>query len=317
MRLVQDRMMLRADEIDFGAYVEATAGTERVRPAKDYVLEMADRLGKPRIGDDGDALPWCDKDRIAFRPGELTVWAGVNGHGKSMMSGMCAVQLMAVRRKVCIASLEMRPERTLERMLRQWTGYNPNGVWASHPEAITSLRELYADFAGQADGTLWIYDQQGTVKAETMIGVARYCGEKLGMQHIFIDSLMKCVKGADDYNAQKDFVDAMCAAAKDFGMHVHLVHHIRKLENELKVPGKMDIKGAGEITDQADNVLVVWRNKTPPEKRKETDPDCLLICDKQRNGSGWEGMLKLWFDAESQQYTEVRGQAINFMDRCA
>jgi twinkle protein len=309
--------MLRPDVIDFGAYVATTEGTERVRAAKDYVDEMALRLGEGRAAESGDALPWIDKERFAFRPGELTIWAGVNGHGKSMMSGMAAVQLMAQRKRCCLASLEMRPERTLERMLRQWTGYNPGSEWARGGEAVAVLRGLYKDFAMQAVGTLWLYDQQGTVKSDTMIGVARYCGEKLGMQHLFIDSLMKCVRGADDYNAQKDFVDALCAAAKDYGMHIHLVHHIRKLENELKVPGKMDIKGAGEITDQADNVLLVWRNKTPVDKRKDGDPDCLLICDKQRNGSGWEGAVKLWFDHESRQYTEARGAAINFMDRCA
>lgn len=309
--------MLRPDVIDFGAYVAATEGTERVRAAADYVQEMAQRLGQPRAAEIGEALPWGEKGRFAFRPGELTVWAGVNGHGKSMLSGMVAVQLMAKRQRCCVASLEMRPERTLERMLRQWAGYNPTAEWGGHPQAVAKLREVYADFAGQADGTLWLYDQQGTVKSETMVGVARYCGEKLGIQHIFIDSLMKCVRGSDDYNAQKDFVDALCSAAKDYGMHVHLVHHIRKLENELKVPNKMDIKGAGEITDQADNVLIVWRNKTPIDKRREGDPDCLLICDKQRNGSGWEGVQKLYFDARSQQYTEAQGEPINFLDRCA
>jgi len=309
--------MLTPDMIDFGAYIEATEGTERVRNAAEYVREMAAALGQPRADDQGDALPWGSKDRIAFRPGELTIWAGVNGHGKSLMSGMCAVQLMAQRKRVCVASLEMRPQSTLGRMLRQWTGFDPWAEWAQQPGSIANMRQLYADFAGQAEETLWLYDQQGTVRADTMIGVARYCGQKLGIQHLFIDSLMKCVKGTDDYNAQKDFVDALCAAAKDFGMHVHLVHHIRKLENELKVPGKMDIKGAGEITDQADNVLLVWRNKTEPKKRQPDDPDCMLICDKQRNGSGWEGAIKLFFDHESQQYSEIKGESINFSERCA
>ena len=309
--------LLSPDVIDFGAYIAATEGTERVRNAADYVREMSARLGAGNRDDFGDALPWGPTNRFAFRPGELTVWAGVNGHGKSMLSGMCAVQLMAARKRVCVASLEMKPQRTLERMLRQWTGSNVGGEWVSHPEAVATLRQLYADFAGQAADALWLYDQQGTVRSDTMIGVARYCGEKLDIQHIFIDSLMKCVRGADDYNAQKDFVDALCAVAKDCGMHVHLVHHIRKLENELKVPGKMDIKGAGEITDQADNVLVVWRNKTEAKKRQPDDPDCLLICDKQRNGSGWEGVMKLYFDPESQQYTETRGESIDFADRCA
>lgn len=308
--------MLRPDQIDFRSYCNVTEGSERVRPAADYITEMASMLGKPRAAQAGDPLPWDAFEKIRFRPGELTIWAGVNGHGKSMLSGMVAVDMVARGKKVAIASMEMRPVVTLERMLRQWTGYDPSSDWAMMASSVKELKQLYGDFAMIAKDRLWIYDQMGTVKAETMIGVARYCGGELGVEHIFIDSLMKCVRGSDDYNAQKDFVDSLCAAGKDTGMHIHLVHHIRKLDNELKPPGKMDIKGAGEITDQADNVLVLWRNKNPPAKRTETDPDAVLICDKQRNGSGWEGAIPLYFDYESQQFRDAKDVRIRFEDRC-
>ena len=43
---------------------------------------------------------------------------------------------------------------------------------------------------------------------------------------------MKCVKNEDDYNGQKYVVDELCAIAKDHEMHIHLIHHIKKLANE-------------------------------------------------------------------------------------
>jgi twinkle protein len=49
---------------------------------------------------------------------------------------------------------------------------------------------------------LWLYDQQGTVTSQQVIAVSRYSALVLGVQHIFIDSLMKCVAGEDYYNAQ-------------------------------------------------------------------------------------------------------------------
>ena len=148
-----------------------------------------------------------------------------------------------------------------------------------------------------------------------MIGVARYCAKELGIQHLFVDSLMKCVQAEDDYNGQKQLVDELTSIARDYNMHVHLVHHIRKLENEAKKPDKSDVKGTGAITDQVDNVLLVWRNKA--EARKATDPDAALICCKQRNGE-WEGGINLWFDKESQQYVGDSGDApIDFSKRCA
>ena len=50
-------------------------------------------------------------------------------------------------------------------------------------------------------------------------------------------------------------------------IHRRLVaHHLRKPKDENEVPDKHDNKGSGAITDQVDNVMLVWRNK-----RKEDD----------------------------------------------
>lgn len=162
-------------------------------------------------------------------------------------------------------------------------------------------------FHGWTDSKLWLYDQQGQVDPLRVIAVLRYAHERLKIQHFVIDSLMKCIRGEDDYNGQKDLLDALTSIARDTGMHVHLVHHSKKREDESKTPGKFDLKGSGSISDQADNVMIVWRNK-----KKQFDsqagqgvdpesPDAMLICEKQRNGE-WEGRIALWFDQASQQY---------------
>lgn len=308
--------ILTPDEIDFSSYLRETEARQRVKPAREYVAELVERLGRPVVHK-GQALPWSKVGGLfRFRPGEVTLWAGVNGHGKSLMNGFVVLDLIAKRQKVCIASFEMKPHATLQRMLRQWTGYSAEDEFASMPDAAKELRDLYEQFNGLADGRLWFYDQQGTVSSDQMISVARYCAKELGIKHIVIDSLMKCVRGADDYNGQKNFVDELTAIARDYETHIHLVHHIRKLENELKKPDKTDVKGAGEITDMVDNVLLVWRNKADTMSRKLAEPDAALICCKQRHGE-WEGGINLWFHKESQQFTEAAGMpAMNFSQRC-
>jgi len=309
--------VLEPDDINFSAYMRETEARARVRPAREYIADMAEQIGRPRVIP-GHPLPWGKvRSLFRFRPGEVTLWAGVNGHGKSLMTGMVALDLVAHRQRVCIASFEMKPVSTLGRMLRQWIGYPADDEFAGHPEANEALRDLYEQFGTATDRALWFYDQQGTVAAAQMVAVARYCAKELQMQHIFIDSLMKCVRGADDYNGQKDFVDELTAIARDYGAHIHLVHHIRKLENELKKPDKTDVKGAGEITDQVDNVLLVWRNKADAKSKKQDDPDAALICCKQRHGE-WEGGVNLWFHRASQQYSEAPGmEPINFSARAA
>lgn len=309
--------VITPDDIDFAAYEHETDAKSRVRPAAAYIGELIDRIGVQQH-DDGIALPWPKtRGLFAFRPGEVTLWAGVNGHGKSLMTGMVMCHLIFQLQRVCIASFEMKPHTTLQRMLRQWVGYAVDDEFAAHPEAKEAIRELYEQFAGQSDGRLWLYDQQGTVASARVQAMARYCAKELGVQHILIDSLMKCVRGTDDYTAQKEFVGELCAIAMDYGIHIHLVHHIRKLTDELKVPDKTDVKGAGEITDQVDNVLLVWRNKADQLARSKTsgDADAALICCKQRNGTGWEGGVNLWFHHASRQYVDAAGAGpINFAE---
>jgi len=293
---------------EFARYMQETEPRQKVKAASVYVQEAIDRLGKPSVQAKA-CLPWGKTHKVfRFRPGEVTLWAGVNGHGKSMVTGLVALSLCVQEQRVCIASFEMKPEKTIERMLRQWSGQAaPTEDELSDPQTLAVFRDLYEQFGGWSGQTLWFYDQQGTVKPEIILAVMRYCAHELGVQHFFIDSLMKCVANEDDYNGQKRFVDEVTAIARDSGMHVHLIHHLKKLPDESKTPDKMDVKGSGSITDQVDNLLMVWRNK-PKEKNvaagkpvAEGEADAMLFCEKQRNGE-WEGRVSLWFHKASQQY---------------
>lgn len=309
--------VISRDTIDFALYIRETEAKQKVRPAAEYVDELIASLfsgGKPA----GSYLPW-DKTHslFMFRPGEVTLWAGINGHGKSLVTGQVALSLMGQSERVCVASFEMKPRKTLERMARQWSSMPPSSEYDT-AEMIETARDVYRQFGEWTDKRLWLYDQQGTIDADTMLGVARYCAKELRIGHIFIDSLMKCVRGEDDYNGQKEFVDELCALARDCNVHIHLIHHIKKLSSEEQTPGKFDAKGSGSISDQVDNFMVVWRNKKKEkdaQARKPVavdEPDQLLICDKQRNGE-WEGRISLWYDRDSQQFKGANGdQPISF-----
>lgn len=300
--------VIYADEIDFAAYERETDTQQKVRPASQYVQELIDRINNP-IRPKQALMPWRKTHGLLqFRPGEVTCWGGANGNGKSLVTGQVALSLCAQGEKVGLASFEMKPIKSLERMGRQWSGENPmDPAFMGHPEAKLALVDIYEQFRDWTTGKLWLYDQQGTVTASQVGAVARYCAKEKGITHFFVDSLMKCVQGEDDYNGQKAFVDELTCIARDYSMHIHLVHHIKKPANEDHKPNKYDYKGSGSITDQVDNVVSVWRNKAKERKREEgkqvdeSEPDALLICDKQRNGD-WEGTIGLWYDKPSQQF---------------
>ena len=293
---------------DLAPYMgEVVDESPHVRPASEYCQDLIDMISGVGITQ-GARLPWGKAEfLIQFRPGEVSLWLGINGHGKSLALGQITTSFMAQGERVCIISLEMKPKTTLLRMCKQ-------AAMTGEPSI-----QFVKNFSEWTNDRLWMYDQQGTVKYSRILAVCRYFADQLQGNHIVIDSLMKCGMDEDDYNGQKRFVDELTAIARDKKIHIHLICHSRKLGDENTPPGKMDLKGSGAITDQADNCITVWRNKKKEAlaaqgKEDEKDPDSLMIVDKQRNGE-WEGRIALWFHKASQQYVaNPSGHPTDLMD---
>lgn len=295
-------MHLIPDTLDLSQWEKDPVDAPRVRPASLYLPDVLARFDGATLG--GRTLPWArTHDQIRLRAGEVTIWNGISGHGKSLLLNQVCAGLMEQGERICIASMEMSPVATLVRLCRQVGGVN------------RPTEELIRAISRWTDGKLWIYDQQGMVAPDRMIAIARYTADKLKITHVVIDSLMKCGLSPDDYAGQRRFVDALCAHARDTGQHIHLVTHARKGSSEAGIPDKFDVAGSSDITNQADNVLTVWRNKPKEEAIREnrcedeTAPDCLLICSKQRHGE-WEGRIGLYFEPASLQYVTQQGRAI-------
>jgi twinkle protein len=306
--------IITPDDIDFSKYFVEQEPKQKVKPAHEYIDDILFQLKNPSKTKKV-YLPWDKtRDKFQFRDSEVTVWTGINGHGKSLVTGQVAMSLIAQGEKVCIASFEMKPTKSLQRMLRQYCETNPYSEAYQGAEGMDTLEYLHKEFADWTKGRMWFYDQQGTISPEQVVAVGRYCAKELGVTHYFVDSLMKCVHGEDDYNGQKEFVNALTALARDTGMHIHLVHHSKKLSDEEKMPGKFDAKGSGSISDQVDNFITVWRNKAKENDMKikgetsnrRTEPDAYLACSKQRNGDD-EPLIGLWYEKDSTQFVSEQG----------
>lgn len=285
------------DSIDFDYYLAGPDESASVRPASDWLDAVIDSFEHPAT-ETGAMLPWPKtRELVRLRRGELSVWPGMSGHGKSMLIGQVALGLMAQGERVCIASMEMKPASTMHRMARQAFG-------ASQP-----VRGDIEDLARWTDGRLWLYDQQGQVSPDRILAVARYCDEQFGVTHLIVDNLLSCGIPEDGYDAQKQFVLALANHAHDTGQAVHLLAHSRKVADETKPPGKFDVRGSASITDLADNVFSVWRNRPKEQaqeqgdRSKDNEADALLTVCKHRHGE-WEGRVCLWFDRRSQTYLQ-------------
>ena len=283
---------------------------DELKSAGEYCDEVIREFYPPENMSTGFLTPWGKVGgSFRFRPGEVTVLAGYNGHGKTQGAGHICVDAMVQGEKACIASLEFKPRKLLRRMARQ--------VAAEDEPSIKKLREVHEWYAGK----LWIYDYCGVASADKLLTVFDYARRKYGIGLFIIDNLSKLNVSMERADEQAAFINRLMGFAKDSESHVILVAHMRKGEHEIKVGNKMDVKGSGAITDLADNCLIWWRNKQKEDKRREGDrsadnqPDAICQCTKQREGDD-EPKIKLWFHAASYQFTETSTEpATNYLER--
>lgn len=245
--------------------------------------------------------------RLRFRDAELIILNGINGHGKSQLAGQFSLDAMLQDKRVCIASMEMPARRLLTRLTRQAAGTVSGLPTQGYANAVI---DWYAQ-------KLWLFDLVGTAKTKRMLEVFNYARKRYGIDVFVIDNMSKCGIGDDDYTGQKAFMEELCDFKNQTGTTVFLVTHSRKGESEDTPTGKMDVKGSGAITDLADSVLTIWRNKKKEEKVAQAissgiepeqelldTPDSVITCSKQRNGD-WEGKAGVFWNGHAMQYLNV------------
>lgn len=268
---------------------------EELRSANDFMSRVKSMFW-PAHGEPTFPLLQLDQrfDWFEFRTGELTVWTGYNGHGKSLLLSQVQLGLMEQGEKFVIFSGEMTPEYLIKRMVKQATGQDRPTL-----EYIDAVGKWLID-------RCWIFNQVGSATVKRLLEVFAYANRRYGVRHFVIDSLMMTdvpEDGAGAITAQKEAIRAMCDFAKRAGVHVHLVAHPRKGKDESTGPGKMDVAGSSKITDGADNVFTVWRaQKDESEPDDPEKPDAKLELKKQRNGDVQQYSQWLWFNKGAMQF---------------
>jgi twinkle protein len=280
-----DDAIQRAQALDPEELVQAASFMGQVKALfwPDHAAPSAPRL----------AIGKTDCDWFEFRPGEYTVWTGINGHGKTLMQGYAMLGLMHQGERVCAFSGEMQPARLMKRMVKQATGVDR--PTAGYIEAV----------AAWITDRMWVFNVLGSATIDRLLEVFKYGAKRYGIRHFVIDSLMMTdvpEDGPGAYSAQKEAVQKIANFAKKHGVHVHLIAHPRKASDESKAPGKLDVSGSSRITDAADNVFSVWSARKEENQEDDGKPDALLELHKQRNGDVQHFRLWLYFNRACQQY---------------
>lgn len=290
-------LMKGAEQVDFEAAITDAKpqDPEELKQACDFINRVKSMF-YPAQDAERDPVLRLDKslDWFEFRTGELTVWTGINGHGKSLLLSQVMLGLMAQGERVVIFSGEMTPERQLKRMVKQAAGLD-----RPTPQYIDAIGQWLTD-------KLWLFNVVGSATIDRLLEVFLYANKRYGIRHFVIDSLMMTdvpEDGVGSLTAQKAAMQKLCNFAKRNGCHVHLVAHPRKGKDESQAPGKLDVSGSSKITAGADNVFSVWAAGKDESEGITDEIDGKLELTKQRNDDVQRYTLPLWFCKGAMQYT--------------
>lgn len=282
--------VIEGDQIPWEKYLNPE-DKSRVIPAEALAEKAKARMLLGPDQEDGLTLPWeKTHGKVLIRSGKVAVWAGWTHHGKTQMVKHLMLHAVAQSERVLIASME-------EEVVDVYCDLATMACLDQQPKPSELDR-----FNAFVSGKVWLYDQQGQVSPRTMLALIRYAAAELKVTQVVVDSLMMLALDKDDYDAQARFVGQLKAVAKDAGVTVHLICHMRKRDGKGgdEAPGTVhDIAGGHEIGSKADYVFQVWRDKTPGAR-----PACKLKVEKQRGRINWLGTINLNFHDASRQFVE-------------
>lgn len=279
------------------------------KPSPDIILaaqfqsEIMERV-EHQAASAGEPCPIIPRFRL--RKGELTIWAGGNGDGKSAMMSQIALSMMMRGDSICMLSFEMEPQSTILQMIRMAYGrrLSPNE---------SGKVEKFFDWC---EKRFWIYRNRGAIDPAYALDAVAYAAAVKGCAHVFVDNLMMLTGGDNSdqlYQTQRYIVEQLKRIAVDCQTHIHVVAHLRKPSSSQSMkspPGRYEISGSSDISNLADNVAVVTRNRDKENEAErlqtknvgwDKEADTLIKLDKQRE-NGQVIWQKLWFEKKSGQF---------------
>lgn len=249
----------------------------------------------------GIKTPWSKLDGIlrGWRPQEVTIWSGKNSSGKSTALNQVLLDLSMKGESVCIYSGELPAPRLLRWAVIQHLG-------TEHPEHRDIISCL--EWLGEH---LFIVNVQDEIDPAKLLADFEYAARRYGCRHFIVDSLMTITLGGDEkaeLTEQKNFVKHLKSFSKKFQAHIHLVAHPRKTQTDDDEPGKVDISGSANISNLADNVIILFRysagRKEKMSVKSRSMPDMALIVKKNRE-YGTEGYVNMSFDPRTKKFADI------------
>lgn len=245
-----------------------------------------------------------DREINGFGDGQLSIWTGTRGSGKSTAIGNILLNTVDQGYNVCAYSGELPAWQFQQWEFLQAAGpdlvkkqINPR----TGKEYYIVSDEVKAKINAWWKGHFFLYDNNiaNANDADSILDVMNLAYHRHGCKTFLCDNLMTARFSSNDrdfYREQSAFVGRLVEFAKKNNVHVHLVAHPRKAGEGNLIAD--DVGGSGDITNRADNVISIKRITDP-----DAGFDAGLTVLKNRD-YGATAKIELCFDIPSRRFYE-------------
>lgn len=274
---------------------------EMPKPGLIYLssVQMDEDLPKNRVVSGLVVLDYCTG---GFCGGQLSVWTGRRGEGKSTFLSQILVESVNQRHSVCVYSGELPASQFKRGIMPQIAGPDnlkkiPDPVTGRYeyvPKDITPIDQWL-------DGCFFLTDirRERAHDEDYILSLFEYAYRRYGCSVYLVDNIMttelKNERELGHLGAQKEFTRRLSTFAKHYDVHVHMVAHPRKSgDGALRAD---DIAGANEIGNLADKLFSI-------ERQEDGSTIVRVLKDRQ---TGSRNKVKILFDEKSKRFYDEGG----------
>jgi replicative DNA helicase len=287
--------------------------SDEVTPLGDAVaaaMQYVDALHAKGGGITGLATGFVDLDRLTggFSGGDLVIIAGRPIMGKTSIALNVAEHVARHGRTVAVFSLEMSKQQLAMRALSDYSkvsmnrlraGRVPDGEWPAIADAGNRLRDL----------PIFLDDTPGVACAHVRARLRRI-KRRHGLALVVVDYL-QLMRGDGDNRTQEigSISRGLKGIAKELDVPVIALSQLsrRVEERQDKLPALSDLRDSGELEQDADVIMFVYRDEVYHPESPEKGTARILV-RKQRNGP--TGDIRLWFREELMRFANYAGPGI-------
>ncbi|VWU51253.1 plastid replication-repair enzyme [Hepatocystis sp. ex Piliocolobus tephrosceles] len=255
-------------------------------------LKYPDRIN----GVKSKTIPSLNKFIYGLRMGELSIWTGSTGVGKTTILSQLSLDYCVQGIPTLWGSFEINNIKLGKIMLNQFSGKNL--------EKNIELFDLYADKFETLP--LKFLKFHGSTNLDQVLDAMDYAVYAYDVKHIIIDNLqfmLNISKFSDIYEVQNIAIDKFRSFSTNKNVHITLVVHPRKEDNNLL--SISSVFGSVKSTQEADNVFIIQKVLS---KNNET----LFFIDIKKNRfKGLLGRIPYIYNTENMTIKEVPLDILN------